>query len=335
MDRDLFTRGGPDVPDDRGMSMVAKHREQMQTAKESRALSKLAILIPQLGPGVHALALEECGWDEERAVSLLRAFQAARPDQLAALAKERKRRSKEQERRSKSADSSGSSDDGSSEDDDDSESDEDRKRKRRNSSSGKHYRRDKDDKKKKKKKRTSRDKKGKKRKRDRGDVYGKYGVLRETDLYSKRPEFSLWAMEIKNIDIENMPKYEEKQLFKDYMEDYNTATLAHKKYYDLERYEQSKAGKRSREAGNAKSMQHIAYNDEVERKKEIEAARNAEHAERLKAAYDELKKQGGGAKAEDMKAQQMLRAQMDLAYRTGDKETAQKIAARLAPDPDK
>jgi hypothetical protein len=29
-----------------------------------------------------------------------------------------------------------------------------------------------------------------------GHEYGKYGLIRDTDMYSKRPEFQLWAMEV-------------------------------------------------------------------------------------------------------------------------------------------
>lgn len=30
-----------------------------------------------------------------------------------------------------------------------------------------------------------------------GQEYGKYGIIRETDMYSKRPEFQLWAIEVR------------------------------------------------------------------------------------------------------------------------------------------
>lgn len=30
----------------------------------------------------------------------------------------------------------------------------------------------------------------------RQDQYGKYGIIRETDMYAKRPEFQLWAAEV-------------------------------------------------------------------------------------------------------------------------------------------
>ena len=32
--------------------------------------------------------------------------------------------------------------------------------------------------------------------------FGKYGILRETDLHGKGPEFSLWATDVKKIDVE-------------------------------------------------------------------------------------------------------------------------------------
>lgn len=35
-------------------------------------------------------------------------------------------------------------------------------------------------------------------------------------------EFVLWANEVKGIDAEQIPRTEEKELFKDYIEDYNT-----------------------------------------------------------------------------------------------------------------
>ena len=78
------------------------------------------------------------------------------------------------------------------------------------------------------------------------EQYGAHGIIRETDIYTKSAEFQRWAMEVKKLDVENMPKQEEKELFTDYMEDYNTATLPHRKYYDLEAYEREKAMKAAR-----------------------------------------------------------------------------------------
>ena len=45
---ELFTRGGPNTPDTRGQSMVAKHIERQQKEKEHKALEKLKLLMPQV-----------------------------------------------------------------------------------------------------------------------------------------------------------------------------------------------------------------------------------------------------------------------------------------------
>lgn len=44
--------------------------------------------------------------------------------------------------------------------------------------------------------------------------FGKYGILRETDMYTKRGEFQMWATEVQHVDIELLPKNEEKELFR-------------------------------------------------------------------------------------------------------------------------
>lgn len=38
----------------------------------------------------------------------------------------------------------------------------------------------------------------------------------------KRPEFCIWAAEVHKTDVESLSRAEEKSLFKDFMEDYNT-----------------------------------------------------------------------------------------------------------------
>jgi hypothetical protein len=43
-------------------------------------------------------------------------------------------------------------------------------------------------------------------------------------MNAKRSEFILWAMEVKKKDVESLMKNEERELFKDFMEDFNTGT---------------------------------------------------------------------------------------------------------------
>lgn len=58
--------------------------------------------------------------------------------------------------------------------------------------------------------------------------FAKHGYIRESDAAAKHNEFMLWATEAKGVNIELLGKGEEKELFKEYMEDYNTGTLQHK-----------------------------------------------------------------------------------------------------------
>lgn len=385
----LYTRGGPNVPDNRGQSMVAKHMEKQQKEKERRAMERLHLLLPALGPTVRAVALQECNWDEERALTMLRRFQVAKADELSKLHKERRRhqlhlqsgrperrrKDKDKEKKKKrqrEEDSSGSSDSdsgsgsgsdpsgsgGSSGSEGSGGSEDERSRRRSGgkkrrasrsrSPSPKRGRKEKKERKrgskdKDKKRRKEKERRGKKEKRERrkdkakakqgaqgaiGQEYGKYGIIRETDLYSKRPEFQLWAIEVKNIDLEAMPRSEEKELFKDFMEEYNTATLPHKKFYDLELYEKQQAAKAARRGTQLETVERTAFDDEAERKKELAAERARQQQERLKQAYEELKTTD---KAKDMREQQLLRSQLDLAYKTGDRAKAEKLAALLAP----
>jgi hypothetical protein len=53
-------------------------------------------------------------------------------------------------------------------------------------------------------------------------------VLRESDANAKRNEFVLWATDEKKMNVELLSQKEEKDLFAEYMEDYNTGTLPHR-----------------------------------------------------------------------------------------------------------
>lgn len=58
--------------------------------------------------------------------------------------------------------------------------------------------------------------------------FGKYGYIRETDMHIKHGEFQMWCQEVKKVNVELLGRQEEKELFREYMEDYNTGTLPHK-----------------------------------------------------------------------------------------------------------
>ncbi|KDQ56277.1 hypothetical protein JAAARDRAFT_36456 [Jaapia argillacea MUCL 33604] len=118
-----------------------------------------------------------------------------------------------------------------------------RKRRRREKDKGKerdhkHKRRSSRSRERKERKREKKDKKDKKKKKG-GAVtqWGRYGIISETDLYNKEQEFRTWLVEERMINPETISKDQTKKEFTKFVEDFNTATLPHEKYYNIEHYD--------------------------------------------------------------------------------------------------
>jgi len=56
-------------------------------------------------------------------------------------------------------------------------------------------------------------------------------------MYNKEDEFRAWLIEERMLNRETMSKEQEKKQFAIFLEDYNTATLPHEKYYNMAQYE--------------------------------------------------------------------------------------------------
>lgn len=141
------------------------------------------------------------------------------------------KKAKRKKRRSSSSESSSS-------DSDDKHSDSRTKQRKKEKKETKTKFRHKQKKKKvkKEKKKKKKEQKGKEQALDQ-NKYGKYGIISECDLFIKQQEFYCWLLEVKKQNPETLPKFETRKMFESYMEDYNTATFPHKKYYDLEKWE--------------------------------------------------------------------------------------------------
>jgi len=70
-----------------------------------------------------------------------------------------------------------------------------------------------------------------------GGQWGKYGIISESDIFAKGPEFRTWLVEERKMNPEKMSKDQNKKEFARFVEDYNTATLPHEKFYNMEAYE--------------------------------------------------------------------------------------------------
>ncbi|GMN44848.1 hypothetical protein TIFTF001_014042 [Ficus carica] len=143
---------------------------------------------------------------------------------------------------------------------------------RRREKERKRRRREREEERKKKEKRKKKKKK-EKEKRDRGktgavtNLWGKYGIIRETDMWNKRPEFTAWLAEVKQVNLESLPNWEEKQMFKEFMEDHNTATFTSKKYYNLDAYFKRKMEKEMKRGYKKyQESERTVFNDEEQRR---------------------------------------------------------------------
>ena len=159
--------------------------------------------------------------------------------------RERRRRREKRRRRERERDSRHSRHDSrryssDSEDSYDSEDSRERRHRRKSHKSDRRHRH-KDSRRERSHKHSKRDRsKERDRGRDAGagkiadGQYGSRGIIRETDAYGKREEFNAWLTEVKGCNTERVKGAEEKALFREYVEDYNTATLPSEKYYNLE-----------------------------------------------------------------------------------------------------
>ncbi|RDX67325.1 hypothetical protein CR513_53817, partial [Mucuna pruriens] len=263
-----------------------------------------------------------------------------------------RRKRKSRRRYSSDSDSDSSSEEsGSDSEYSDSESESEEERKRR----GKRKRREKEDERERKRRRREKEKKRRKREKEeerrkkeklkkkkkkkereergkKGAVtnsWGKYGVIRETDMWTKRPEFTAWLAEVKQVNMENLSNWEEKQMFKEFMEDHNTATFPSKKYYNLDAYYRRQMDKEMRKGfKKVQAKERTIFNDEEQRRLELLQAREKHKEEQVMALKHSM--QSGMAQA--MKEQAQLREEMAYQYKLGNFEAAAAIQRRLDPD---
>ena len=161
-----------------------------------------------------------------------------------------------------------------------------------------------------------------------GNSFGQYGIIRESDLMTStkvKRNFEIWLEEVKGIpQSTNMAKWEMSNYFKDYAEDFNTATLPHQKYYDYDKWEIDEYQKKKDESRSKKG----AIGDEFEFQEEMKKRA----AEKKAKEFQMVKTMMSKEKIEEMKKQARLKSEMVNAYRVGDEETRLKLQRRLEPD---
>lgn len=279
--------GGP--AEERGPSLVQRHQQLLRDEEERGLVDALQARLPAVPSELCRISLESCAWDPASAEEALLAFAA------------------EQARTTPAA---GGRD-----------SDSERRRKRRKH--GKEERHEK-----------------KRRKEDRREpgageegkgtaataTYGRYGIVRPEDMWTKAPEFNAWLQEVKSRNPEAIAKWEEKELFREYAEDFNTSTLPCEKFYDLDRWHRQQAaaadGGAEEEAPDFRRM-------EDDRRRELEAQRARSKEASHAATLEHMRVMG---KLDGLREQQSIQAQLQLAAQVGDMERVRDLQAKLRPD---
>ena len=161
-----------------------------------------------------------------------------------------------------------------------------------------------------------------------GNSFGKYGIVRESDFLNNtkvKRSFEIWMAEVKGIPQgSNLAKWELSDYTKEFVEDFNTATFPHKKYYDYDKWEMEEYNRKKEESQQKQGAHSDEWQYREERLKKAE--------EKRKKEFETVKTMMSKEKIEEMKSQARLKAEMANAYRVGDEETRLKLQKKLEPE---
>ena len=168
---------------------------------------------------------------------------------------------------------------------------------------------------------------------------GKYGIIREQDFFAKQREFEAYMNEVKNQPgIMGQGRAEVMRAFKDFIEDYNTVTMPHEKFYNYEKwetmdYQRKKMAEVQGGVRSSLSNEDGIYNaadDEANRKAELKRKKEEEEKKEFNKTIALMAVDT--ERQERMKSQQKLQTELHLAYKSGDTRTQARIERLLAPD---
>lgn len=128
------------------------------------------------------------------------------------------------------------------------------------------------------------------------------------------------------------------QHFKGFIEDYNTATMPHKKFYNYEMWEMLEYQRSKQEQASSSSshpdgddyMQSRFMNDEEAHRLERKRLKDEEE----RKAFNKVKERLAADKEtlDSMKRQSDIKMEMQLAFKRGDTEHLKKLERSLIPD---
>jgi len=126
------------------------------------------------------------------------------------------------------------------------------------------------------------------------------------------------------------------QHFKGFIEDYNTATMPHKKFYNYEMWEMLEYQRNKQEQSSSSHkdgdgfLQDRFHNDEEAHRLERKLLKEEQERNAFNIVKDRLAKDKDTL--ESMKRQSDIKLEMQLAFKRGDTEHLKKLERSLIPD---
>ncbi len=164
-------------------------------------------------------------------------------------------------------------------------------------------------------------------------MFGSRGILRDQDIYRKQREFEAWMREVKMLPNFHGTKADTLEYFRTFAEDYNTCTLPHEKFYDLEKWElEEKArkeagGKGGGSGGGGSGGNMNLFGEADSRREEAAALAKAKEAEKMALFRASL----GADRMAQLKKQAELQAALQYAFKSGNTKEAERIKRLLEP----
>eukprot|EP00981_Chlorochromonas_danica_P000235 scaffold55_cov225-Ochromonas_danica.AAC.7 len=118
--------------------------------------------------------------------------------------------------------------------------------------------------------------------------------------------------------------------FKSFIEDYNTATMPHEKFYNYEKWEMANYRNQQVEALRRNESEDFIFNDEASKRIEKQREKQLEEQRAFAALRAQMTQDKD--KVESMKRQAGLQTELQLAYKRGDMVTVRRLERLLAPE---
>ncbi|TNY19832.1 hypothetical protein DMC30DRAFT_353275, partial [Rhodotorula diobovata] len=138
--------------------------------------------------------------------------------------------------------------------------------------------------------------------------------------YNKADEFHAWLIGEKMLNPETLSKAKEKEIFLQFMEDFNTCTLPHDKYYDIAKWEKEMAAVRMGET--------IDKSDTYDWRKDEESARTSYRRAATSSANSAADQLMDAAKLQELRRIQTERIVKEKSQRLG-MNVSDKLGVRL------